>query len=281
MRKTEVHRLNRFLASRGIASRRKCDELIKDGRVRVNGKTVLLPGSKVIPGTDVVELDDCPVGESPLPAYILLNKPAGVIVSARDSRKRPTVLGLVPGSFGRLFPVGRLDLDTEGLLLLTNDGDLAFRLTHPSFQVEKRYEVVVKEAPRPAQIATLRRGVEFAPGVKSGRARVEHAGPAKERHLVRLAIREGRKRQVRLMCRAVGLTVLSLARTGLGPLELGSLAKGAWRPLTPGEIKRLKAAVAGAPAGRGRARSGGIGGPTGGGRTRTAGGRAGEADRKM
>lgn len=244
MRKVETHRLNRFLASRGVASRRKCDEIIKAGRVRVNGKTILIPGAKVVLGEDVVELDGCVVAEQePPPAYIMLNKPAGVLVSARDFRNRPTVMKLVPTSFGRLFPVGRLDMDTQGLLLLTNDGIVAFKLTHPSFQIEKRYRVLVEETPDERVLVALREGVEIGEGLRSSPAGVTYLGPRKGGHLLALSIREGRKRQVRLMCAAVDLTVLSLVRTGLGPLELGELPTGSWRELTEAELEALMAAV--------------------------------------
>ncbi len=240
----ETHRLNRFLASRGVASRRKCDDIIKAGRVRINGETVLLPGAKVLPGQDVVELDGCTVeGETPSPTYIMLNKPAGTLVSALDKRNRATVMELVPATLGRLFPVGRLDMDTEGLLLLTNDGNLAFRLMHPSYQVEKRYRILAKESPSDAMLDTLRKGVEIGDGFTSSPAGVTYLGPREGGHLLALSIREGRKRQVRSMCAAVGLTVISLVRSGLGPLELGELPRGGWRELTEAELGSLMAAV--------------------------------------
>jgi 23S rRNA pseudouridine2605 synthase len=274
-------RLNRFLASRGVASRRACDDIIRAGRVRVNDATVLLPGTRVMPGKDVVEVDGCPLAEEPEPKYILLNKPAGVIVTAKDTRKREAVTELVPSSLGRVFPVGRLDLNTEGLLLLTNDGPLAFRLTHPSFGVEKTYEVLVKEQPEEWTLRALVEGVDFGEGLRSSPAKVSYVGPREEGHreggerkggqakgrglrdgrvkhgqaargtlrhghaarghLIRLTICEGRKRQVRLMCKAVGLTVVSLVRTGFGPLKLGDLPTGSWRELTGSELEALMA----------------------------------------
>jgi 23S rRNA pseudouridine2605 synthase len=239
LRKTEACRLNKFLASREVASRRKCDELIKGGRVSVNGSVVVEPGMSVLPGRDVVELDGSSVKEPGPRRYVMLNKPAGYIVSAKDLRGRRTVLELVPRSLGRLFAVGRLDLDTEGLLLLTNDGSLAYQLTHPSHGVEKRYEVVVRERPAEAALGALRVGVDLGHSVKSGPAVASYGGRSASGHLVRLAIREGRKRQVRKMCAAVGLTVVQLRRTAIGPLKLDRLAAGAWRELREKEVKVL------------------------------------------
>ncbi len=239
----EVCRLNKFLASRGVASRRKCDELIKAGRVSVNGSTVLLPGISVVPGRDSVELDGSPLAEPPVCRYLMLNKPAGHIVSAADTRGRPTVLELVPPGFGRLFPVGRLDLDTEGLLFLTNDGALAHGLTHPSRGVEKRYEVLVGETPPESALKALRQGVDLGEGARSNPAVVSYAGPAGNGHLLRIALREGQKRQVRRMCRAVGLTVRRLVRTGVGPVELDALPAGSWRELRDDEVHALQEAI--------------------------------------
>ncbi len=247
----EACRLNKFLASRGVASRRKCDELIKAGRVSVNGSTVLIPGITVVPGRDSVELDGSPLAGPPVCRYLMLNKPAGHIVSAADSRGRPTVLELVPAEFGRLFPVGRLDLDTEGLLLLTNDGALAHGLMHPSRGVEKRYDVLVSEAPDERALEALRRGVDLGEGGRSNPAVASYAGPAGAGHLLIIALREGQKRQVRRMCSAVGLTVRRLVRTGVGPVELGTLPVGSWRELTLDEVQGLKEAVASGAAGTG------------------------------
>ena len=261
-------RLNRFLASRGVASRRACDDIIRAGRVRVNDATVLLPGARVVPGKDVVAVDGRPLSEEPEPKYIVLNKPAGVIVTAKDTRKRKTVTELIPSSVGRMFPVGRLDLNTEGLLLLTNDGPLAFRLTHPRYGVEKTYEVLVKERPEGWTLKALEEGVDFGEGLRSSPAKVSYLGCREEGHrgrgetkgwqangggpkgasvtsdhLIRLTICEGKKRQVRRMCKAVGLTVVSLVRTGFGPLKLGDLPTGSWRELTGAEVEALVASA--------------------------------------
>lgn len=245
MSTTGACRLNKFLASRGVASRRKCDELIKAGRVSVNGSTVLLPGTHVLPGKDSVELDGSPLAEPPPGRYVMLHKPAGYIVSAADARGRPTVLQLIQPGFGRLFPVGRLDLDTEGLLFLTNDGALAHGLMHPSHGVEKRYEVLARELPAESALRALRAGVDLGDGSRSNPAVTSYGGPASGGHFLSIALREGQKRQVRRMCKAVGLTVLHLRRTGVGPLELGRLPVGSWRELTDMEVRELKEAVAG------------------------------------
>ena len=251
MKTTEACRLNKFLAARGAASRRKCDELIKAGRVSVNGSTVLLPGTTVVPGKDSVELDGSPLAGPPVSRYLMLHKPAGHIVSVSDARGRPTVLELIPPGFGRLFPVGRLDLDTEGLLILTNDGALAHGLMHPSRGVEKRYEVLVDETPAESALRALREGVDLGEGGRSNQAAASYAGPGPGGHVVRIALREGQKRQVRRMCKAVGLTVRHLVRTGVGPLELGALPVGSWRELSEDEVRSLKAAVTAGAAGMG------------------------------
>jgi pseudouridine synthase len=245
LKKTEARRLNKFLASRGVASRRKCDDLIKSGRVSVNGRTVLEPGTNVIPGQEKVRLDGKLVAGPPEMRYVMLNKPAGYIVSVGDARGRPTVMQLVPSALGRLFPVGRLDLDTEGLLILTNDGDLAYALTHPRHGVEKRYEVVVKEIPGGGALQAMGRGIDLGDATRSNPAHASYAGPVAGGHLLTLSLREGRKRQVRRMCKAVGLTVLHLKRTGVGPVELGRLAVSSWRELRDREVRSLKQAAAG------------------------------------
>jgi 23S rRNA pseudouridine2605 synthase len=211
--------------------------------VSVNGSTVLLPGTSVVPGRDSVELDGSPLAGPPVCRYLMLHKPAGYIVSASDTRGRPTVLELIPPGFGRLFAVGRLDLHTEGLLILTNDGTLAHGLMHPSRGVEKRYEVLVSEVPAQSALKALRKGVDLGEGARSSPAAVSCAGPTRDGHLLRVALKEGQKRQVRRMCKAVGLTVRRLVRTGVGPVELGALPAGSWRELSEAEVRALKEAV--------------------------------------
>ena len=190
------------------------------------------------PETALIEVDGAPVGVRPDLVHYVLNKPAGVVTTADDPQGRPTVVGLVPDE-PRVFPVGRLDVDTEGLLLLTNDGELAHRLTHPSYGVEKEYVAEVEGLPTRAVLRRLREGVELDDG-PTAPARATLVDPS----VVRLTIHEGRNRQVRRMCEAVGHSVVRLVRTRIGPLADRSLAPGAWRELTGAEVRSLQRAVA-------------------------------------
>jgi 23S rRNA pseudouridine2605 synthase len=231
-------RLQKVLARLGFGSRRACEELIESGSVTVNGEVAVL-GRRVDLEHDKVEVEGVPVGIRPDLAYYLLNKPAGVVTTAADPQGRPTVVALVPAE-PRVFPVGRLDADTEGLLLLTNDGDLAHRLTHPSFGVEKEYLAEVEGTPSPAALRRLRQGVELEDGTTAP-AKVAAVGE----HGLRITIHEGRKRQVRRMCEAVGHPVRRLVRTRIGPLSERRLKPGEWRPLTVPEVRSLERAVGG------------------------------------
>ncbi|MEC9056870.1 MAG: pseudouridine synthase, partial [Actinomycetota bacterium] len=195
-------------------------------------------GRRVDPETALIEVDGAPVGVRPDLVHYVLNKPAGVVTTANDPQGRPTVVGLVPDE-PRVFPVGRLDADTEGLLLLTNDGELAHRLTHPSYGVEKEYVAEVEGLPTRAVLRRLREGVELDDG-PTAPARATLIDPS----VVRLTIHEGRNRQVRRMCEAVGHSVVRLVRTRIGPLADRSLAPGAWRELTGDEVRSLQRAVA-------------------------------------
>ena len=225
------------LARVGIGSRRVCENLIAEGRVLVDGEVAVL-GRRVDPETALIEVDGAPVGVRPDLVHYVLNKPAGVVTTADDPQGRPTVVGLVPNE-PRVFPVGRLDVDTEGLLLLTNDGELAHRLTHPSYGVEKEYVAEVEGLPTRAVLRRLREGVELDDG-PTAPARATLVDPS----VVRLTIHEGRNRQVRRMCEAVGHSVVRLIRTRIGPLADRSLAPGAWRELTGDEVRSLQRAVA-------------------------------------
>ena len=233
----EGERLQKVLARVGIGSRRVCEDLIGEGRVRVDGEMAVL-GRRVDPETALIEVDGAPVGVRPDLVHYVLNKPAGVVTTADDPQGRPTVVGLVPNE-PRVFPVGRLDVDTEGLLLLTNDGELAHRLTHPSYGVEKEYVAEVEGLPTRAVLRRLREGVELDDG-PTAPARATLIDPS----VVRLTIHEGRNRQVRRMCEAVGHSVVRLIRTRIGPLADRSLAPGAWRELTGAEVRSLQRAVA-------------------------------------
>ena len=233
----EGERLQKVLARVGIGSRRVCENLIAEGRVLVDGEMAVL-GRRVDPETALIEVDGAPVGVRPDLVHYVLNKPAGVVTTADDPQGRPTVVGLVPNE-PRVFPVGRLDVDTEGLLLLTNDGELAHRLTHPSYGVEKEYVAEVEGLPTRAVLRRLREGVELDDG-PTAPARATLVDPS----VVRLTIHEGRNRQVRRMCEAVGHSVVRLVRTRIGPLADRSLAPGAWRELTGDEVRSLQRAVA-------------------------------------
>jgi 23S rRNA pseudouridine2605 synthase len=260
-------RLQKILAAAGIASRRASEELIVAGRVTVNGETAHL-GQKADPATDVVLVDGERVNVDPDLVYVMLNKPQGVVTTVDDPEGRPTVMDLI-NLPQRLFPVGRLDQDTEGLLLLTNDGDLAHALTHPSYEVERIYVALVPGPVRKKPLAQLRAGVELEDGyARPKRARVlgEEAGRA----LVEVVMTEGRKREVRRLLGTLGMKVERLARVSFAGVELGELRQGKWRFLTQPEIGQLHAAVGGGPRPR-RARST----PPGGGRgDRRAGGDA-------
>ncbi len=240
----EGERLQKVLARVGIGSRRVCEDLIAEGRVTVDGEVAVL-GRRVDVETALIELDGAPIGVRPDLVHYLLNKPAGVVTTADDPQGRPTVVGLVPAE-PRVFPVGRLDVDTEGLLLLTNDGELAHRLTHPSFGVEKEYVAELEGSPSRAALRRLREGVELDDGTTAP-ARAALLEPS----VVRLTVHAGRNRQVRRMCDAVGHPVVRLIRTRIGPLADRSLAPGAWRELTGDEVRSLQRAVAGPGSGAG------------------------------
>jgi 23S rRNA pseudouridine2605 synthase len=233
-------RLQKVLAQAGLGSRRACEVLIAGGRVRVNGQVATL-GDRADPEVDEVEVDGALVGVRPGLVHYLLNKPAGVVTTASDPQGRATVVGLVPAE-PRVFPVGRLDADTEGLLLLTNDGDLAHRLTHPSFGIDKEYLVEVEGTPARGVVRRLRDGVELEDGVTAP-AKVAAVGA----NLLRITIHEGRKRQVRRMCDAVGHPVRRLVRVRIGPVSDRRLAPGEWRPLRQDEVRALERAAAGKP----------------------------------
>jgi len=226
------------LARAGFGSRRVCEDLIADGRVIVNGAVAEL-GRRVDVDNDVVEVDGVVIGVKPDLVHYLLNKPRGVVTTASDPQGRPTVVGLVPAE-PRVFPVGRLDADTEGLLLLTNDGELAHRLTHPSFGVEKEYLADVEGTPTAGVVRKLRDGVELEDGMTAP-AKVALVPPSG----LRIAIHEGRNRQVRRMCDAVGHPVRRLVRIRIGPLVDRRLKPGEWRPLTLDEVRTLERAASG------------------------------------
>jgi 23S rRNA pseudouridine2605 synthase len=224
-------RLNAYVARAGVASRRRADELIKAGRVTVNGEPGQL--NTFVQARDRVELDGRPVELQPL-AYVLLHKPAATVTTARDPQGRRTVVDLVDHE-GRVVPVGRLDADTTGALLLTNDGELAHRLAHPRYEVEKVYEAEVEGEPTDEELEHLRAGVQLDDG-PTAPARVRRVGPT----TVELAIHEGRKHQVKRMLEAIGHPVTRLHRSVYAGLSLEGLEPGAWRELEPSEVERLR-----------------------------------------
>ena len=226
-------RLQKVLAQRGLGSRRHCEELIADGRVTVNGEVAIL-GRRVDVLVDLVEVDGTPLAVRPGLVYYLFNKPRGVVTTLADPQRRQIVTDFVPTE-PRVFPVGRLDADTEGLLLLTNDGDLAHRLTHPSFGVEKEYLAEVAGRPSAAAVRQLREGVELEDGMTAP-AKVALSPP----NLLRITIHEGRNRQVRRMCEAIGHPVRRLVRVRIGSITDRRLKPGTWRDLTLAEVRALE-----------------------------------------
>ncbi len=221
-------RLAKFLSTAGVASRRAAEEIVRAGRVSVNGAAVTDPARDVT-DADAVTVDGQPVHTASDRVVYILNKPVGVVSTASDPQRRPTVVSLIPSAH-RLYPVGRLDIDTTGLILLTNDGDLAHRLTHPSFEVPRTYRARVTRPPvRDTALRQLRRGVTLDDGVTAP-------------DVLEITIHEGRKRQVKRMCEAVGHPVRRLERIAFGPLTLNDLAPGAHRRLTPEEVTALSRA---------------------------------------
>jgi 23S rRNA pseudouridine2605 synthase len=234
-------RLQKLISQAGIASRRAAEKLIAEGRVTVNGETVREMGTKADPSHDDIRVDGRRIKSAERLRYILLYKPAGYVTTRSDPQRRPTVIDLLRGVKEYVYPVGRLDYDTEGLLLLTNDGDLAARLTHPRHGVERRYEARVAGMPDEETVERLRRGIPLdgrrtLPAEVSLLNKRRGAGDA----VLAITIREGRNRQVRRMLEAVGHPVKKLTRVGIGPLSDRGLKRGTWRELTGGEVEKLK-----------------------------------------
>lgn len=238
-----TERLQKVLAHRGVASRRACEEIIASGRVRVDGVIVTELGVKVDPDAVLIEVDGVAVGEKLEPVVIMLNKPPGYVATVKDKHAEKTVMDLVQLEGRRLYPVGRLDMDSRGLLLMSDDGDLAHKLLHPSHFVEKTYEVRGRGELGRREIEKLASGVEIEGG-KTAPAKLEEVKLEKERFRFRIVLREGKKRQIRLMVRALGGHVTDIRRTAFAGLQLASLQEGQWRELGPGEVHSLKKRVA-------------------------------------
>jgi pseudouridine synthase len=233
-----VERLQKILSQAGIASRRASEQLMLDGRVTVNGATVLELGTKADASSDDIRVDGQRIKIPERHLYLLLNKPRGYVTTRSDPQKRPTVIDLLVGVREYVYPVGRLDYDSEGLLILTNDGDLAARLTHPRHGVARVYEARVLGVPDEHDMKRLAKGVTID-GHRTGPAEVLSLGPSR----LRITVREGRNRQVRKMCDAIGHPVNELRRVAIGPLRDARLKVGRWRALTAQEVERLRAAA--------------------------------------
>ncbi|MDD5505045.1 MAG: pseudouridine synthase [Candidatus Omnitrophica bacterium] len=239
----DLIRINKFLAQRGIASRRKSDELISQGRVCLNGIKLSSPGAMVDPVKDTVSVDGVKIDAGLLPehlTYLMLNKPAGYITTLKDTHKRRTVMDLVPGVKG-VFPVGRLDKDTTGLLIMTNDGRLCHRLMHPSFEMDRLYEVTIAGQVKASDISRIERGVDIGDG-KASALKVLDIINDKFKTVVRVSLHEGRKRQVRKTFEALGYKIKELTRTGYAGLKL-DLQTGSYRHLSEKEVSLLKKGV--------------------------------------
>lgn len=231
-------RLNKYLARAGVASRRASDELIEAGRVKINGKVVQLLGTQVDEKNDRVEVDGNRVRLGDFYVYIALNKPMGYVTTVSDEKGRDKVTDLVRVPV-RVFPVGRLDADSEGLILLTNDGNLSYRLLHPRFKVEKRYQLYLDQDISEADLAKLRKGLLLDDGWTKP-CKAEYLSPA-DKKFIAIGLYEGRNRQIRRMFSVLGYTVRKLKRIAIGAISLGSLKTGEWRHLTDQEVKQLLA----------------------------------------
>lgn len=232
----EPERVQKLLARAGLGSRRTCEDIVRAGRVKIDGVVATL-GDRADPDNQQILVDDVPLAVRPDLVYYVLNKPTGVVTTASDPQGRPTVVALVPNE-PRVFPVGRLDADTEGLLMMTNDGDLAQLLAHPRHGVDKTYVAEVSGQPSEAALRQLRTGIELDDG-PTAPAKVRITARTAGKAALELTIHEGRKRQVRRMCAAIGHPVQRLVRTKIGPLADAQLAPGTWRELRPREVRAL------------------------------------------
>lgn len=241
--KNETERLQKFLARAGVASRRTSEELITGGKVKVNGQIVREMGIKVNPEKDLVEVNGKKVEVEAKKVYILLNKPAGYVTTVRDPQKRPKVVDLLKDVEERVYPVGRLDFETEGLLLLTNDGDLTYKLTHPKHEIGKTYHALVKGFPDADKIKRFQKGLRLADGITAP-AKIKVIKKGKGATLLEIVIFEGRNRQIRRMCETIGHPVLELKRVAMDFLTLEGVETGKFRYLNEKEISKLKKSVA-------------------------------------
>ncbi len=232
-------RLNKYIASCGICSRRKADELVKEGKVKVNGAVVLSPGTN-LSESDSVEVNGTKLKLPSRFLYYALNKPCGFVTTMSDEKGRPTVASLLADAPGRIFPVGRLDINTSGLLLMTNDGEIANKLAHPSSEIPKTYLAEVAGDMKKDKLTALQRGVDIGDRYPAAAAEVELLKQKGGSSLVRISIYEGRNRQIRRMFKALGLKVIALQRISIGEIKLGRLLEGSYRKLSRREIEYLK-----------------------------------------
>ncbi len=236
----EELRLQKYLANCGIASRRKCEEYIIQGKVQVNGKTITELGTKVDPEKDVIKFEGREVRENKKLVYILLNKPIGYVTTVDDQFNRDTVLDLVKVK-ERIVPVGRLDMYTSGALILTNDGDFVYKVTHPKHEIDKTYTVTLKGIAQNSEVEQLRNGVQIEDYVtKPAKVKILKTDPEKDISRLEITIHEGKNRQVRKMCEAVGRKVLALHRSKIGNIGVKDLELGKWRYLSAEEIQKLQ-----------------------------------------
>lgn len=238
----EEIRLQKFLANSGVASRRKCEELILAGKIKVNGEVVRELGTKIVPGVDKVTYGDSEVElQEEKKVYILLNKPVGYVTTSKDDRERPTVMELLEGVKEKVVPVGRLDMFTSGLLLLSNDGDFVYKVTHPKHETTKTYIVKVRGIPTEKDLEKLRMGIKIEDYVTSPASRVELLLKDRTNDISRILIEihEGRNRQVRKMCEAIGLSVIALKREAVGGITCEGVERGKWRYLTEEEVSKI------------------------------------------
>jgi len=244
---SELIRLNKFLAQSGIASRRGADDMVFAGRVSINGVTADSPGAKVDPKRDKVAVDGKPVSQPGASdaVTLMLHKPIETVTTAKDPQGRQTVLDLLPEDIQKLrpFPVGRLDFYSEGLLLLTTDGDLCHRLTHPKWHLPKVYEVTIRGAVPRQALETMRAGMTLEDGTRLASAKIIAQKPVAGAQVLEITLIQGVNRQIRRMCQELNLTILRLFRVRQGPLKLGKLKTGQWRELTPEELSGLRKAV--------------------------------------
>ena len=234
-----MERLQKVMSESGVASRRKCEEIIAAGKVKVNGSKILEPGYKVDKRKDIIEVGGKILKSKGDKLYILLNKPAGYITSVKDQFGRPTVLDLLSGIKARVFPVGRLDYDTEGLIILTDDGDLTYKITHPKHKVKKTYRALVHGRVCKDDIENFRKGIAIEEYITAP-AKLEVIRYIKGNSIIDITIHEGKNRQIRKMCSAIGHKVIRLKRTKIGEIGLGRLKAGEWRYLKNSEIEYLK-----------------------------------------